>query len=553
MTSSLPANTTYGTVTGRIVTAVGDTPGDAALLPDQVPAVGTVTFTPKVDVVRNTSAKTVMVPRQVVCFLDSEGYLTSPADGVASATRAVTLVASDNEDISPRNWAYTVSFQVVSSTGAALTLPAFDIVVLAGGTFDLADLVPSEYAPVVADAVMTALVAQSASWAEQAQQSAEAAATTAAGITSSATAAGIAAANTAAGTAVNAAVAAHAGLPVYGPTHTDYSYLMVDPTGRVAENALGPDGSVPQWVLNRWVSRMVIPPPVVDYPVEAGVRPMKKLAAWGDSMTAGYATETAWPTICANQLGIPVYNGGIWSQTSTEIALRQGGLDVMVTFQNNTIPASGAVPVTLSGGYTFRSDISWNFPGTVAGVAGNLNKPVGNNWTFTRTGTGTAMTGVAPSRFVSSNKKPYDSWINVIWAGRNNLMIGIGDAAKPDILRDNALMVAALAPVQKRFLLLGISNANYEIPGHVDYARIVDINQTLKNTYPEQFIDIRRYMIDHGLTAAGITPTAADSTAISEDRIPPSLLQDQGHYNPTGYSVVGKKIADEITSRGWLL
>lgn len=154
---TLPVNLTYGTVTGRIIYPVGDT-SDPDTLPDAVPAQGNITFTAKVNLVKDSAAKTILVPVPVVCPLDAAGYLTSPGD---ITLRAVTLVAADNPDINPTGWPYTVTFNLVDVPYLSKLAP-FDIVVLAGTTIDLADYIPTPGSPVVSVAQSVALAAQAA-------------------------------------------------------------------------------------------------------------------------------------------------------------------------------------------------------------------------------------------------------------------------------------------------------------------------------------------------------------------------------------------------------
>jgi hypothetical protein len=121
--ASLPAEISYGTITGRIITAVKDTLDGPDTLPDSVPATGFVTFAPTSLLVSLVS-DVIILPQPIVCALDTTGYFT------------VDLVSTDDPDISPINWAYNVSFTV--NQGA---IPSQTIYVPAGVTRDLSDVV----------------------------------------------------------------------------------------------------------------------------------------------------------------------------------------------------------------------------------------------------------------------------------------------------------------------------------------------------------------------------------------------------------------------------
>jgi hypothetical protein len=68
-------------------------------------------------------------------------------------------------------------------------------------------------------------------------------------------------------------------------------------------------------------------------------------------------------------------------------------------------------------------------------------------------------------------------------------------------------------------------------PDQLDYAMLL--------RYGNNFVNVRRYMMEFGLSDAGITPTQADETAIAEGKVPPSLLASDGiHGTDDFYSIV---------------
>jgi lysophospholipase L1-like esterase len=322
----------------------------------------------------------------------------------------------------------------------------------------------------------------------------------------------------------------------------EYSKVTVDTEGRIAEDALDGAGRVPAWVLGAWASRMA-----PELRAAMGVAPALKLSAFGDSMTAGAGGNgTTWPMVAAADLGWSYYNGGISSQTSTEIALRQGGLEVLVTVEGNSIPATGAVNVTALTPAGTYANLAWTFPGTLAGVPGTLSKSVAHVWTFTRTTAGAAVACIPNTRFMSAAATPNNGWLNVFWAGRNNVNTAI-------VTRDIAAMVAGLTPLKPRYLVLSVLNSSTEPSGSAGYNSVIALNNALAAAYGANYYDLRRYLIDYGLAAAGITPTAADTTAIAEDRIPASLMSDTLHLTAAGYTAVGHRIAAIITEKSWTL
>lgn len=112
----LPPEIAYGKVEARLLQAVADA-GDADRLPDAVPAVGTIRFAPKNQIIRVAGAEPTVVAKQpITCSIDAEGYLSDLQGG-----RGVWLVTG----------VYTVTYTLPSAF-----LPPHDIEVTAGHNDD---------------------------------------------------------------------------------------------------------------------------------------------------------------------------------------------------------------------------------------------------------------------------------------------------------------------------------------------------------------------------------------------------------------------------------
>ena len=73
----------------------------------------------------------------------------------------------------------------------------------------------------------------------------------------------------------------------------------------------------------------------------SGPTPLLDLVCWGDSMWRDQGELGVMvPDLMAAELGVDVANCGVNGQTSTEIALRQGGLDVFLNVAGNVVPAA---------------------------------------------------------------------------------------------------------------------------------------------------------------------------------------------------------------------
>lgn len=338
-------------------------------------------------------------------------------------------------------------------------------------------------------------------------------------------------------------------LPMTGPDQ--YSMLWRDPSGRIAEPAaVDAYGNTPDWVLERWSERMA------DYlQADMGIKPRSAIAAYGDSMTERYQHTggQSWTDVLAAELGVPVMNLGKSGQSSTEVAVRVGGVPFRATVAGNTIPASGAVGLTAYTPSTFwRTTLEHQYAGTLAGVPGVLRQNVGDPVTFhfIRDEPGAATPCPPNSLFVPAQSK-YLKWTPIIWIGRNNVGDGFAQKAIDDI--DAIVGSLPFSDEARRFLVFSVCNSQAEPRGSAGYARVMEINNHLESTYRDQYVDVRAWLRDRALGAMGLTPDAADTAAIAEDRIPPRLMQDNLHITEAAGLALGRYIVTVITEKGILL
>lgn len=111
---SLPSNVDFGTVVGTIIDSTG------------TPAKGKVIFTPaaKVLINRSSSPPVTITTAPVKVELDADGHFV------------VQLVATDDPDLNPVGWTYSMSFQLDSGTIASES-----ILVPVGATIDVTTVV----------------------------------------------------------------------------------------------------------------------------------------------------------------------------------------------------------------------------------------------------------------------------------------------------------------------------------------------------------------------------------------------------------------------------
>ncbi|MDR3547797.1 MAG: tail fiber domain-containing protein [Candidatus Pacebacteria bacterium] len=262
------------------------------------------------------------------------------------------------------------------------------------------------------------------------------------------------------------------------------------------------------------------------------------ITAWGDSLTAGKedGTTVSYPNqLQADLPGTVVTTEGVGGNTSTQIGIRQGGVTTTATISGGQIPASGGVTVTFPTGYepVTTSGPSTGVSGTIAGVYGTVTLSA-SVYTFTRATAGTAVT-VSSAPFIV-NTGSLNNGTVIIWAGRNNLQY------PTQVESDIAAMVASL-PSPKRYLIMSVLNGEGEGPGTLAYSDIMSINASLAATYPNNYIDVRTYLVSQ------YNPSLSqDVTDYASDTPPNSLRFDAIHLNAAGYTLVAQQVANWLTA-----
>lgn len=359
-----------------------------------------------------------------------------------------------------------------------------------------------------------------------------------------------------------------------------YSFFRRDANGRIDESAIDKRGRVPGWIMDRWARR--ISPSVLSRNIRvayanedigavrtgAGVtlrvtsrRDM--VACWGDSLTDGVGGGgTSYVSVLRARIaevraGVTVYGRGNPGRSSTDITLLQGGIAPLITLAGNSIP--GAVQdvavsaVSPSTSWRYATTGQYAYDGTLAGVAGQLihdltaTTPNGS-WVFRRTTAGAAVAVPPETPFSCSFADNLIEALCIFWLGRNNFA---PLNRWSDVLRDTRAAVMRLTPIDPQYLVLSVLTTASEIRGSADYIKVINTNKSLAAEYGDRYVDVRRYLIDHGLADAGINPTAQDLTDIANDTVPVSLRSDTVHLNAAGYTVVGNYLFTVLQSKGW--
>lgn len=294
------------------------------------------------------------------------------------------------------------------------------------------------------------------------------------------------------------------------------------------------------------------------------VTPSFTTYAYGDSLTQA----SAFTTQLATQLSRTVNNRGYGSQTAEQIAMRQGGNVPTVTISGNQIVA-GSNSITAFNGVAITNSTDGKFTqmlsrrdsngtltikASIAGVVGTIQRtatggPPSTAETYTFTPDADPGTVSCPAGTDVLVQTQADlAATQIIWSGRNNR-----DDNNWSVVAEVQKMVDALSTVQKHYAVLAITNGEFasEYSGGSDYINLIASNNELAAAFPDSYLDVRRYLIDDGLTDAGITPTAQDLIDIGHDIVPSSLRADTVHLTTVGYQLVADHVAAFMLAKGW--
>jgi Bacterial Ig-like domain (group 2) len=262
------------------------------------------------------------------------------------------------------------------------------------------------------------------------------------------------------------------------------------------------------------------------------------IAAWGDSLTPGFVVQ-----LRALLPSRTIFNGGVGGQPSTQIAARQGGIVPLLTVAGDLIPASGSVDVVAQSVSMFRTGYSYPaaFSGKLADISGIFSYDSIITYKFTRNDAGTPTIVMPATPFIVDTFNR-NSWINVFWYGRNNPTF-------PAIVKaDIAASVAFLSPGNQRFIVISILNGSFggESLGGAAYNGITQLNSELGTLYPQNYLDIRAYLVSQYNPAI-----PQDVIDFQNDVVPSSLRSDAIHLTTQGSLLVAQKIQEFIHAKGW--
>jgi len=172
--------------------------------------------------------------------------------------------------------------------------------------------------------------------------------------------------------------------------------------------------------------------------------------------------------------------------------------------------------------------------GSSGGFTAPNNLATKSGFTVFNGGVGGETSSQIKTRF-DAGLSIYGTRNTILWVGHNNRL------DPTTVKADIAAMIAALG--HPRFLVLSVTNQNFstEWSGTANYNTIMQLNADLKSTYPNNYLDVRSYLVTKG------TGSAQDLIDLSHDAIPSSLTTDGIHLNNAGYLLVSNYIYNNFS------
>ena len=190
----------------------------------------------------------------------------------------------------------------------------------------------------------------------------------------------------------------------------------------------------------------------------------------------------------------------------------------------------------------FAADNSIN-PCVIAGVEGNLSLNADENKRyFTRLTPGDPVVAKSGEQiFFKAMRDTRKDDILVIWTGTN-------DELTTSNVKDTLRYIHSIIDFTgtDRYIVVNMEKIE-------DIPEIDAINAEFEKEFGEHCLDIFSYLLNDAMDEAGLTPTEEDKQMLAERRMPVSLRSDMnGHFNETGYTMIGHEIYRKLCSLGYL-
>lgn len=270
---------------------------------------------------------------------------------------------------------------------------------------------------------------------------------------------------------------------------------------------------------------------------------MGTIAGWGSSSATqlGAAMSSV-----ATELGVSYYNGGQGGESMLQIMARMGSIPFLCTAENNEIPESGAVLVTVSNS-PLRFQLK-TFTGTLNGVLGEFYYS-DNAYYFERAESGSVVTVPGDSPFIPSDAEIHRDSVTFLWAGKADLNAQT-DPAIVASYTDSAF--DWLSHQNKKSIVLGhFVNTGISADSPVR-AGIQQTNALHKKRYGPLFIDVSELITSaEWWNVIGVEPTADDLAEQALGNMPAGAARDAVHLSIESMNALAEIIKTRMIELNW--
>lgn len=313
------------------------------------------------------------------------------------------------------------------------------------------------------------------------------------------------------------------------------------------------------------------------------------VVCWGDSLTAPHVSggikgkikklikgDTSYPRVLQDNLekGYKVVNCGVGGETTLGIMGRQGGFpfkiahDIILfnsneakftkfignseitaiesTFNNEKVTpllrgwdktsSSHFNPVLINGkSFNIKSESQfWKEDGK---YQFEYNYIIESNNKVIKTDT------LKKGSIIETNamRKLRNAYANIFFMGQNG---GFKNAY--ELIEQHKAMIKYSNC--DKYIIVGYHKPNLTMP---NIKRMIEMEDSLSNTFGKQYINLRSYLVKDGLKDGNLNPSQKDKEAIAKNEVPPQLMSDGLHFTTIGYELIGKLVAHRFKELGY--
>lgn len=312
------------------------------------------------------------------------------------------------------------------------------------------------------------------------------------------------------------------------------------------------------------------------------------VVCWGDSLTAGSSGNVSYPLtlqkyidtyLCGiydlryaienpenyprakwedYKISIPVVNMGAGQEDSATILGRSGVIPYVVK-SDFVIPAgteSVSVSIESQDGSPVAPLTAGSAgvnPVTIAGIQGTLTRTANaqgwstSSYQFTRLDAGAETPVAKGTEVVTACTEQYRDYIHIVWLGT------YGNFTNPEkLVSDTKTLLQRQDVNTDRFLVIGPCTYGGTWSPSLTYSMDA-IDSAMLQAFGNNYINLRKYLIEDGLRDAGVTASKTDTNNINMGLVPDSFRSNAGgaDLNGVAYDLLGKLVYERMELLGF--